>query len=89
MKPSNKTIAIQYLDIEIAGSGVSGVMKRVKSALKKEDTTTLEFNTFALEVDPRAQTVTLLQDWDACEPEEFSADEFVSLVGSSRRRYRK
>lgn len=89
MKASNKTIAIDYLDTEIAGCGISGVLKRVGNALKQKDTSTLEFNVVALKIDARALTVALLQDWGACEPETFSVEEFIGLVETSRRRYRK
>ena len=88
MKPTNKEIAIEYLDIEISGSGVSWFLKRVKKALKQDTSTNLMFNVIALEIDPVEQTVTLEQDWSACLPETFSASEFVDLVETSRRRER-
>ena len=88
MKPNNKEIAIDYLDSEIQGAGVSRFLKSVKMALKQEAATNLEFNVIALEIDPVKQSVTLSQDWGACRPETFSASEFVDLVETSGRRKR-
>jgi len=88
MKPTNREIAVAYLDLEIQGGGVSSLLQRVKKALKQGAATNLEFNTIALEIDPAKQTVTLSQDWYACQSETFTASEFVGLVQTSRRRGR-
>lgn len=88
MASSNRDIAISYLDIEIENCGVSYITKRLRRALKQTSPTTLEFNTFGLDVDPAALTVTLLLDWDACQPEAFSAKDIIEIVNTSRLRRR-
>lgn len=88
MKPANREIAIDYLDLEIQGLGVSSFLESIKKALKQDAATNLEFNVVALEIDPAKQAVTLSQDWGACQPETFSASEFVDLVETSQRRER-
>jgi hypothetical protein len=88
MKPTNREIAIDYLDVEIQSIGVSRFLKSIKEALKQDAATKLEFNVIALEIDPARQAVTLSQDWGACQQETFSASEFVDLAETSRRRER-
>ncbi|WP_394180837.1 hypothetical protein [Yoonia maritima] len=86
MTSANRNIAISYLDNEIEGRDIAGFLKTVKRALKQEAITTHELHVVALEIDPSAQTVTLIQDWNACEPETFLASEFFDLIESSRKR---
>lgn len=88
MVTKNREIALSYLDMEISNAGVSTVRKRVLAALNKAETVTIDFNTFGLEIDPSRQTVTLIQDWFACQPEVFSAPVFVELIESARLRNR-
>ncbi|MGV6810631.1 MAG: hypothetical protein ACWA47_00160, partial [Brevirhabdus sp.] len=89
MKPTNREIAVVYLDLEIQGTGVSSLLQEVKKAFEQGAATNLEFNAIALGIDPAKQTVTLSQDWYACQPETFTVSEFVGLVQTSRRRWRE
>ncbi|MDO6590984.1 hypothetical protein DS901_16250 [Loktanella sp. D2R18] len=87
MTGSNRKIAIGYLDAEVVGA--AGLfLKRVKKALENDATAELKFNTFALVVDPSAQTVTLHQDWFACQPEVFNEPELIELIETARERIR-
>ena len=88
MTATNKEIAISYLDAEIRSGGVAPVKKRIKKALKQKDVSLLDFSLFDLEVDPQTQTVTINQDWYACDPEKFTANMFFDLIQSSRSRNR-
>jgi hypothetical protein len=84
---SNRDIAISYLDVEL-GDGVAGVMQRIRKAMKKTGKSSASFNVITLEFDPEAGTITLHQDWFACDPETFTVTEFKDLVEGSRRRSR-
>lgn len=88
MTIKNREIAIDFLDSAVTADGVAVVGQKVKRALSKDKNTQLTFNTFELAVDPLRQTVTLLQDWFACEPEVFSAHEIIEVIKSSRQRER-
>lgn len=88
MPPTNREIAIGYLDDEVLSGSVSSILKRLKKAFKKKVSSTLDFNIIVLEVDPARATVTLHQHWFACEEEVFSFEEIVDLINHSRRRGR-
>jgi hypothetical protein len=87
MTGSNRKIALGFLDEEVAGAAGS-FLKRVKKALEKDAIAELKFNTFALMVDPNAQTVTMHQDWFECQPEVFNVPEFIELIETARERSR-
>lgn len=84
MPPTNREIAVEYLDVEVQSGGVSSILKPLKKAFAKTDINTLDFNVIALEVDPLRATVTLHQDWLAYEAETFSRDEIFDLISRSR-----
>ena len=85
MTASNRDIAIDYLDSEVHND-VAFVKALIRKALNKKYRTEEALNTISLEVDPKAQTVTVHQDWFGCQPETFSAEEFFDLVSTSRSR---
>ncbi|MEP2716728.1 hypothetical protein [Pseudophaeobacter sp.] len=79
MTASNRDIAIEYLDSEVHNN-VAYVKALIRKALNKEYRTEEAFNIISLEVDPKAQTVTLHQDLFDYQPETFSAEEFLTWL---------
>ena len=87
MAASNRQIALDYIDGDVV-EGVGYQLKRLKKALKQTAPTELEFNTFLLSIDPKAQTATLYHDWFACKPEVFDAPDLIELIETARKRHR-
>ena len=87
MSASNRQIAIEYLVLDFQDS-VEYHQKRIKEAMRHAGTTELDFNTFALIIDPAVQTATLHHEWFACEPEVFELPDLMELTESVRKRCR-